>query len=168
MAGRGNSNETIQVIIDTPKGSRSKYHFEPRLKKFRLSKLLPLGAVFPFDFGFVPKTKGGDGDPVDVLVLCEESSFPGCYVECRLIGVIEAEQKSSEGTERNDRLIAVAVASHEYAQIQTLSDLGKKQITEIEHFFISYNRFQNREFIPLNHGDPAKAKQIIKRSKTSR
>lgn len=81
---------TLQVIIETPRGSRNKYNFDPDQKIFTLKKVLPAGMVFPYDFGFIPDTRGGDGDPLDVLVLMDEPAVPGCLVPIRLIGVIEA------------------------------------------------------------------------------
>src|SRR3954469_6625001 len=87
----------LNVIIETPKGSRNKFDFDEELGLFKLGGVLPAGAVFPFDFGFVPATRGGDGDPLDVLVLMDEPAFVGCLVAARLIGVIEAEQ--AEGGE---------------------------------------------------------------------
>ena len=80
----------LNVIIETPCGSRNKYSYDEERKLITLSGVLPAGAVFPFDFGFVPQTLGQDGDPLDVLVLMDEPVFPGCLVPCRLIGVIEA------------------------------------------------------------------------------
>lgn len=82
----------LNVIIETPRGSRNKYSYDEERKLIRLSGVLPAGAVFPFDFGFVPQTLGQDGGPLDVLVLMDEPVFPGCLVPCRLIGVIEANQ----------------------------------------------------------------------------
>src|SRR5437764_15464112 len=82
----------VHVIVDTPKGSRNKFKYDEELGLFKLSGVLPAGAVFPFDFGFVPATLGGDGDALDVLLLMDEPAFVGCLVEVRLIGVIEAEQ----------------------------------------------------------------------------
>ena len=80
----------IEVVIETPKGSRNKFKYDPTTRRLKLSKVLPEGMVFPYDFGFVPATKGPDGDPIDVLVLLDEPTFPGCLVECRLIGILEA------------------------------------------------------------------------------
>jgi hypothetical protein len=93
-AGSSRSVEvnTIKVIVETPRGSRNKYKYERRLKRFRLKSVLPSGTEFPYDFGFVPKTRAADGDPLDVLVLMDEGTFPGCVVEVRLIGVFEARQ----------------------------------------------------------------------------
>src|SRR5437868_13373634 len=105
----------VTVVIETPKGSRNKLKFDPATRKFKLSKVMPEGMMFPYDFGFVPSTKAEDGDPLDVLVLTDAPLFPGCLVECTLIGAIEAEQKEEGETERNDRLIAVATQSLLYS-----------------------------------------------------
>lgn len=98
----------LHVIIDTPKGSRNKFGWDEERGLFELSGVLPAGAVFPYDFGFIPNTRGEDGDALDVLVLMDEPAFTGCLVASRLLGVIEAEQTEKCKTERNDRLIAVA------------------------------------------------------------
>ncbi len=79
----------VHVVIETPRGSRNKYKFEPKLGSMKLNKVLPAGMEFPYDFGFVPGTRAEDGDPIDVLLLMDEQVFPGCVVESRLIGVIE-------------------------------------------------------------------------------
>ncbi len=97
------SSHDLNVIIETPKGSRNKFKYDEEFGLFRLSGLLPVGAVFPFDFGFVPSTAGEDGDPLDVLLLMDEPAFAGCLVTSRLIGVIEAEQTEEGKAERNDR-----------------------------------------------------------------
>src|SRR5262249_28833901 len=113
------------VIVETAKGNRNKYKYDPELDLFKLGAPLPSGAVFPFDFGFLPGTLGEDGDPLDVLLLMEEPAFLGCLVEARLIGVIEAMQKEKgQKAERNDRLIAVPVEAENYDDIRTLSDLS--------------------------------------------
>src|ERR687884_131195 len=97
----------LTLVVETPKGGRNKYKYDEKAGLFRLPKVLPPGSIFPFDFGFVPGTRGEDGDPLDVLVLMDEPAFTGCVVACRLIGVIEAEQSTRDGQmERNDRLIA--------------------------------------------------------------
>ena len=82
----------VHVVIDTPRGSRNKLKWDKRLGVLKLSHVLTAGAVFPFDFEFVPRTYGADGDALDVLVLSDEPLFPLCLVQARLIGVIAAEQ----------------------------------------------------------------------------
>ena len=83
----------VNVIIETPRGSQNKFDFDPKLRVFVLKKTLPMGTVFPFDFGFIPKTLGEDGDPLDVLVITDEPAYPGCMVHARLLGVLEARQE---------------------------------------------------------------------------
>src|SRR3989440_1956062 len=106
----------LNVVVETPRGSRNKFKFEEDSGLFVLGGALGVGLSFPFDFGFVPSTEGEDGDPLDVLVLMDEPAFCGCLVRCRLIGVIEAEQTEKGKTERNDRLIAVASKSRNHEE----------------------------------------------------
>lgn len=116
----------IDVIIETPKGSRNKIKYDPSSRRFKLSKIMPEGMSFPYDFGFVPSTKAADGDPLDVLALTDEPLFPGCLVECNLIGAIESEQQEQGQRNRNDRLVAVAEQSLLYSEIKTLKDMIRK------------------------------------------
>src|SRR5579883_3227064 len=80
----------LNAIIETPKGHRNKYKYDEENRLFKLSKALPAGASFPYDFGFIPSTLGEDGDPVDILVLLAEPAYQGNLVTARLIGAIEA------------------------------------------------------------------------------
>src|ERR1700683_3206803 len=82
----------LQVIIETPKGSRNKFAYDVKQNIFTLKAVLPAGMVFPYDFGFLPKTIAPDGDPIDVLLLMDEPAFSGIAVRSRLIGIIEGEQ----------------------------------------------------------------------------
>ncbi|MDQ6860764.1 MAG: inorganic diphosphatase [Verrucomicrobiota bacterium] len=95
---------------------------------FELSGVLPAGAVFPYDFGFIPQTRGGDGDPLDVLILMDEPAFTGCLVETRLLGVIEADQTENGETTRTDRLIAVAANSRTNEHLKTLGDPNENMV----------------------------------------
>src|SRR5205085_10712595 len=117
---------TLNAVIETSKGTRNKLNYNPDQELFELSKVLPRGMVFPFDFGFIPSTVAEDGDPLDVLVLLDEPVPVGCKIPARLIGVIEAEQTEDGQSERNDRLIAVAEASYEHKDISSLKDLDER------------------------------------------
>lgn len=154
-------NGDLNVIIETPKGSRNKFDYEPDGRLFALGRVLPPGAVFPFDFGFVPSTLAQDGDPLDVLVLMDAPAFPGCHIKARLVGVIEAEQTKDGKTVRNDRLIAVAAESHSFRQARALPDLPRELIDGIEHFFVSYNQMAGRQFKPLGRQGPGKAGELV-------
>lgn len=155
-------SEDLQVIIETPQGSRNKFNYDEEHGLFKLGGVLPAGAVFPFDFGFVPSTIGGDGDPLDVLVLMDEPAFVGCLLKARLIGVIEAEQRERDGkTERNDRLIAIAAEAHNHKAVNSLGQLSDNLVDEIEHFFVSYNVIKGKEFKPLGRFGPVKARRLV-------
>jgi inorganic pyrophosphatase len=152
----------IEVVIDTPKGSRNKYKLDEARGVFLLHKLLPLGDAFPFDFGYVPDTRGDDGDALDVLVLGEEPTFTGCHVTVRLLGVIEAEQREKgRPALRNDRLIAVPETDKIRPVERSLGDLRPRVLDQIEHFFAAYNRAEGREFVVLERGGPCVATRLV-------
>jgi inorganic pyrophosphatase len=136
----------IQVIIETPRGSRNKFAFDAEQNIFSVKKVLPAGMTFPYDFGFLPRTLAPDGDPIDVLLLMDEPAFPGVAVRARLIGIIEGEQADGKKKIRNDRLLAVAEMNHEYAYIKRLSDLPKKFLRELEEFFVNYHRLEGKKY----------------------
>lgn len=152
----------LNVIVDTPKGSRNKYKFDERDEQWRLAKVLPQGMSFPDDFGFLPSTRGEDGDPVDVLLLSEDPSFPGCVVPARLIGVLEAEQTEGGKTVRNDRLVAVIDTPQNPAPYRSLDQVDRPRLDELEHFFVSYNAAEGREFKPLGRSGVNRAQELLK------
>jgi inorganic pyrophosphatase len=154
-------SDDLNSIIETPKGSRNKFKYNEGHNLFELSGVLPAGAVFPFDFGFVPATLGEDGDPLDVLVLMDEPAFAGCLVPTRLIGVIEAEQTEAAQTTRNDRLIAVAANSHNHRDVRSLDDLNRNLLEEIEHFFVSYNSVKGKQFNPTGRSGADRARRLV-------
>lgn len=151
----------VQVVIETPKGSRNKYAFDHKQRVFELKKVLPAGMTFPYDFGFIPRTLAEDGDPVDVLVLMDEPAFPGCLLKCRLIGIIEGEQGNKKKTERNDRVVAVEKENHSFADIKVLDDLGKEFLRELEIFFVNYHELSGEQFRVLDVKGPKQAKKRI-------
>jgi inorganic pyrophosphatase len=153
--------DLLQVIIETPKGNRNKYAFDPKQEIFLLKAALPAGMVFPYDFGFVPRTLAADGDPLDVLVLMDEPAFPGCALLTRLIGVIEGDQIANGKKTRNDRLIAVAETAHMYGDLKKLKDIPTQTLKEIEEFFVNYHRLQGKQFKPLARKGPKAAFALI-------
>ncbi|WP_109487654.1 inorganic diphosphatase [Occallatibacter savannae] len=136
----------IQVIIETPKGSRNKFAYDEEQSIFTVKKVLPAGMSFPYDFGFLPRTQAPDGDPIDVLLLMDEPAFPGIAVRARLIGVIQGEQIEGKKKTRNDRLLAVAEMNHEYAYIKKVGDLPKQFVRELEQFFVNYHQLEGKEY----------------------
>jgi len=151
----------IQVVIETPKGSRNKYAFDHDQRVFELKKVLPAGMTFPYDFGFVPRTLADDGDPVDVLVLMDEPAFPGCVLKCRLIGIIEGEQGDKKEKERNDRVVAVEKDNHSWEDIRVIDDLGKQFLRELEDFFVNYHELKGKQYRVIGVKGPKQARKCI-------
>src|SRR5580704_15783603 len=154
----------LQVIVETPKGSRNKFSFDVEQEIFSLKTVLPAGMVFPYDFGFLPKTLADDGDPIDVLLLMDEPAFPGVLVPSRLIGVIRGEQIDGKKRIRNDRLVAIAQANHMYANIKKLEDLPKHFVKELEDFFVNYHRLEGKQYKLLGCKDANEAMRLIKQA----
>jgi inorganic pyrophosphatase len=152
----------ILVVIETPRGSRNKYDFDPELGVLRLKKVLPKGSVFPYDFGFIPSTKADDGDPLDVLVLLDEEAPSGCVIPVRLIGAIEAEQHETNGKwVRNDRLIAVASHAHLHRDARSIKELDPRILDEVEAFFAHYDKLEGKEFRVLDRCGPKGAQKLL-------
>jgi inorganic pyrophosphatase len=157
--------EIIQVIIETPKGSRNKYAYDQDDRVFGLKKVLPAGMTFPYDFGFVPSTLADDGDPVDVLVLMDEPAFPGCLLKCRVVGIIQGEQGDKKTTERNDRIVAIEQDNHSFASIKHVHDLGKTFARELEEFFVNYHALSGEKYRILDLKGPGTAFDCVKKGR---
>lgn len=151
----------LNVIVETPRGSGWKFAYHRESGLFSVSGFLPRGLFFPFEFGFVPQTLADDGDPLDVLVLVESPTFPGCCLQSRPVGVLEAQQREEGKTIRNDRLIAVPVESRAHDSIRTLQDVGKQALDEIEQFFATYDEANGKVFLPLARRGPDVAHELV-------
>ncbi|HUP09733.1 MAG TPA: inorganic diphosphatase [Caldimonas sp.] len=157
------------AVIEASRGTRNKMKYRAEWRAFTLAHALPQGMVFPYDFGFIPSTLGEDGDPLDVLVLADEPLPMGTVVSCRLIGVIEAEQQEERRrAERNDRLIAVADASHRHRHVRALRDMSPDLLQEIESFFMDDNRLRGRRFMVLGRHGPSAARGLVKEGERRR
>jgi inorganic pyrophosphatase len=138
-------NGDVRVVIETPRGSRAKFRYEPEMQTFTLSKSLLVGLTYPHDWGFVPSTKADDGDPLDVMVIHDAATMPGLVLACRLIGVLQIEQRSKNKRERNDRLFAVPRRSHSEKGLRDVSDLSKPIQEELEKFFIATDELEDKK-----------------------
>jgi inorganic pyrophosphatase len=150
-----------RIIIETPKGCRNKFDYDPASNLFMLGGLLPEGMMFPFDFGFVPSTIGGDGDPLDIMVLLDAPAHVGCLIEVRLIGVMRAQQTEEGKTQQNDRLFGVAVHSYEHQDLQSIADASPSLLKQIEAFFVSYNKQHGKQFKVIEVAGPKTALKLL-------
>ena len=150
------------AIIETPKGCRNKFDYDSESNLFKLGGLLPEGMMFPFDFGFIPSTLGEDGDPLDIMVLMDAPAHVGCLMEVRILGMIEAEQTEDGKTESNNRLLGVAVHSYDHEGLETVNDVSKTLLDQVEAFFVSYNKQRGKKFKVMGIGGPQKAVRFLK------
>lgn len=153
---------TCRAIIETPKGSRNKFRYDRKARLFMLGGILPEGMMFPFDFGFLPSTLGEDGDPLDIMVMLEAPAQMGCLIEVRPLGVIKAIQTEKKVSERNDRLLGAAIHSHEHAHLESLTDLSSSLLSQVEAFFVSYNKQRGKQFLIKDVEGPKKAIKFVK------
>ena len=151
------------MIIETPKGSAVKYSYEPDTGLLTLSKALPEGMTFPFNFGFIPQTLAEDGDPLDVLVINEVPLIAGSHLHVRAAGVIRAVQSEGKKEVRNDRVIAQAIPKEAPTDLDKLK-LTDKLVSQIETFFKSYNKASGKKFKVLGADGPKKADALIERA----
>ncbi len=152
----------VRVVIETPRGSRAKFSYDPEFQTFTLSKSLLTGLTYPHDWGFVPSTKAEDGDPLDIMVIHDAATLPGLVLACRVIGILQIEQKSKKKTERNDRLFAVPRRSHSERALKDIADLTKPIREELEKFFIATDELEDKKLSIIGWKGPKAAVQAIK------
>ena len=138
-------NGDLRMIVETPRGGNIKLKYDPQLELFTVAHALPVGLAYPFDWGFIPGTKGEDGDPVDAMALHDCASYPGVLLPCRALGVVDLEQKDDgQGREANPRLILMPTWHDRLGELEKASDLPERLKAEIEQFFISVTFFPTR------------------------
>jgi inorganic pyrophosphatase len=144
-----------------------KLKYDPQLEAIGLSRPLPSGLTYPFDWGFVPSTRAADGDPLDAMVLWDQSSHPGVVLKCRLIGMLAVEQNSKDRArprQRNDRVFAVPVESLRDSGLRSVSDLLARTKRELEAFFIASTAFEGKAVKCLGWSGVAAAARLVKTS----
>jgi inorganic pyrophosphatase len=150
-----------RVVIETPKGSYSKYTWDRSVEAFELSGLLPAGMSFPLNFGMIPSSLSDEGDPLDILVIGDEAAVVGCVVDVRILGAIKANQTERGRTYRNDRLIGRVALSISYDHAHHIEDLGVPFAEHVGRWFTNYNALKGKGFDVLDICGPADAIQLI-------
>ena len=151
----------VHVVVETPRGSRAKFAYDPKIEAFTMTKSLLTGLTYPHDWGFVPSTKADDGDPLDVMVIHDAATSPGIVLTCRIIGILQIEQKSKEKTERNDRLFAVPRRSHSEKGLRDVRDLSRSIQQELEKFFIATDELEDKKLEIIGWKGPKMATKAI-------
>lgn len=154
----------VHVVVESPRGSTLKLKYDHTLELFTVSRPLVLGLRYPYDWGFVPGTLAPDGDPLDALVLHEDSTYPGVLLACRPVGVLQVTQKSKEHPdrrERNDRLLVVPITSPRCNEQRSLADVPERVRRELEHFFMAAVALQDKELRLEGWADAAEAEALV-------
>ncbi len=133
--------EAVRVVVEIPKGSRNKYEYDPGLGRFVLDRMLFSSVHYPADYGFLPGTEARDGDPVDVLVLVAEATFPGCVIEARPVGVFDMRDEKGP----DEKVLAVPVGDPRWNWIEELDQVPDHLLKEIRHFFQIYKDLEDKE-----------------------
>jgi inorganic pyrophosphatase len=132
------TENVIRCVVETPKGSRNKYEFDPDIGAITLDRFLSSSVVYPTDYGYVPETLALDGDALDVLICVSEPTFPGCTVLCRTIGLFDMEDEHGI----DSKLLCVPCADPGWNTLRRLDDLPGQLRAEITHFFAIYKELE--------------------------
>lgn len=147
----------INAVVEIPQGSVNKYEYDKKLHVFRLDRTLHSPVHYPGDYGFIPGTLGLDGDPLDVLVLVDKPSFPGCVMEVRPIGVLRMVDQG----EKDEKILSVVDSDPIYSAIHDASQMFPHLLLEIEHFFSIYKKLEGKSTELTGWEGVEKARQII-------
>jgi inorganic pyrophosphatase len=158
-------NGEIQMVVETPRGSNIKLHYEPKLGAFTVSRALPLGLIYPYDWGFIPGTKGEDGDPIDALALHDGATYPGVVLPCHALGVVElVQEEKTQCPVQNPRLILMPVWHDRMGELERAADLSSRIKEEIEQFFTSATFFTGKKAKVMGWHGPKAADKLINAS----
>lgn len=131
---------TVDVFVEIPRGSRNKYEWDHEIGGFRLDRMLYSAVHYPGDYGFVPNTLSGDGDPLDALVMLGEPTFPGCTITSRVVGVFDMADDKGEDA----KLITVAEADPRWRDVRDITDVPGHLLAEVQHFFSIYKDLEGK------------------------
>lgn len=131
----------INMIVEIPKGRRSKFEYDKELDVFKLDRFLYSSSMYPGDYGFIPHTLAEDHDPIDVLVMVNEPTFAGCLIETRVVGMF----LMSDRGENDYKLLGVPHRDPLFGEYKDLEDVPKHFLREVEHFFLSYKQLEGAD-----------------------
>jgi len=157
-----NAPQSFNTVIEIPKGSTNKYEMDPQTGLLRLDRVLYSPLFYPFDYGFIPQTLYLDGDPIDVLVMLNHPTFPGCIVEAKPIGVLE--MRDDKGPD--EKVLCVATRDPRFNNRTSLNDLNPHTLKEIYHFFEVYKALEDKEVEVVGWKDVIDAVQLVDKYRT--
>ncbi|MCC7553151.1 MAG: inorganic diphosphatase [Methanobacteriaceae archaeon] len=152
-----NIPDVVTAVIEVPKGSRNKYEYDKDNEAFLLDRVLYSPVIYPADYGFIPKSTYYDGDPMDILVLMEQATFPGCIIEARPIGIMGM----IDGGDKDYKILSVPADDPRFEDITEIDHVPKHLLKEIEHFFSIYKNLEGKEVEVLGWKDSKSAKEEL-------
>jgi inorganic pyrophosphatase len=150
--------QSFPAFIEIPKGSKVKYEVDKRTGVLRVDRILHSAVYYPENYGFVPRTLCSDGEPLDVLVLSQESVVPACLLRARAIGILDMTDEKG----RDDKIIAIHLDDPEYVEYQDIADLPAHRLKEIERFFMDYKALENKRVEIERFGPRGEAEGAIR------
>lgn len=150
--------EIVTMIVEVPKDSANKYEYDPTTGTFRLDRVLYSPLHYPGDYGFVPSTLAEDGDPLDILVLMGQPSFPGCLLEARALGFLEMTDEKGP----DQKVLAVPLHDPRYDGYRSLADVHPHRLREIEHFFAIYKDLEGKPVTVDGWRDAPEAVSLVR------
>lgn len=152
--------EVVYTVVEIPKGSRNKYEYDKDIEAFALDRVLYSPFHYPAEYGIIPQSLWEDGDPMDILVLMDESTFPGCVIETRPIGIM----RMIDAGESDDKILGVPVNDPRCDDIKDIDDVPPSLLNEISHFFEDYKKLEGKKTEVLGWDNASKALEAIKHS----
>ena len=159
------SPDIVHVVVESPRGSTLKLKYESRWQTMSVSRPLPQGLAFPFDWGFIPSTHGEDGDPIDAFVMWDVPAYPGVVIPCRVLGVLHVEQNATnfDSSTRisNDRILVLPVAARRESAWRTVSDIPRRIREECEQFTIAAAALEGKDVAVRGWGESGEALALL-------
>lgn len=152
--------EIVRGIVEIPKGSRNKYELDKRTGLIGLDRHVSTSVQYPVDYGIIPRTLLGDGDPLDILLIVQEPTFPGCLVSARVVGLFLMFEKGAE----DYKVLAVPCADPLQSHYRTLADVPEAFLREVEHFFNTYKELEGGKIETFGWSDASDARLVIDES----
>jgi inorganic pyrophosphatase len=159
------SDGWLNVVVETPRGSTAKFKYDDRARVMRLSRPLPAGLCYPYDWGFIPSTREADGDPLDAMVIWDGSSYPGVVITARCLAVLRVDQKDplSGERQRNDRVLTAPLKTRQGSG----GGLDTALRAQLEQFFAAAVAFEGKDLRLLGWGDAAEADALVRAAEVS-
>jgi inorganic pyrophosphatase len=161
-------DDAFHVVVESPRDAVVKLKYEPQWNAMSVSRPLPLGVRYPYDWGFIPSTRAADGDPLDAMLLWDVASYPGVVLQCRAVAVLQVEQNvvnhDSSRRIRNDRIMALPLSSRREQSLAMLGDLAPRLRDELEQFACAAVALEGKDVKVVGWGDAAAALAMVRAS----